>query len=148
MTILTPSNRTNIALEYDIFDLDRLGYYLTTNNQKFLGKLECMLYCASHGVDFNWIFNDAYYDQLDWSIEPELSLPVLYAQRAQEIRDKYDYLILHLSGGNDSGAILETFLLNDIKLEKEFHEHQYFQFYISLGFSRKSKHKKTPPISR
>ncbi len=118
MTILTPSNLTNIDPEYDIFDLDRLGYYITTNNQKFRGKLECMLYCASHGVDFKWVFNDVYYDCLDWSIEPVESLPLLYAQRAQQIRDKYDYLILHLSGGNDSGAILETFLLNDIKLDE------------------------------
>ena len=99
MTILIPSNLNNISTEYDIFNLDRLGYYLTTNNQKFRGKLECMLYCASHNVDFKWVFNDAYYDQLDWSVEPTDTLFDLYRQRAQQIRDKYDYLILHLSAG-------------------------------------------------
>ena len=32
---------------------------------------------------------------------------------------------------------LESKIGHDIKLEKEFHEHQYFQFYISLGVFKK-----------
>ena len=103
---------------YDIFDLDRYGYYVTSDRQKFYNKLECMLYCGSRGLEFEFIFNDRYYDQINWSVEPIPSITELYARRARELREKYDYLILHLSGGNDSGAILETFMINDIKLDE------------------------------
>ena len=103
---------------YDIRDQDRFGYYLTSNNQKFYNKIECIFFCESQGLDFRWVFNDEYYDKIDWSVEPTPTIGELYARRARELREKYDYLILHLSGGNDSGAILETFALNDIKLDE------------------------------
>jgi hypothetical protein len=103
---------------YDISDQDRFGYYLTSNNRKFYNKLECILFCESQGLDFRWVFNDEYYDKVNWSVEPTLTIGELYARRARELREKYDYLILHLSGGNDSGAILETFALNDILLDE------------------------------
>ena len=103
---------------YDIRDQDRFGYYLTSNNQKFYNKIECIFFCESQGLDFRWVFNDEYYDKIDWSVEPTPTIGELYARRARELREKYDYLILHLSGGNDSGAILETFALNNIKLDE------------------------------
>jgi hypothetical protein len=103
---------------YDIRDQDRFGYYLTSNNQKFYNKIACIFFCESQGLDFRWVFNDDYYDKIDWSVEPTPTIGELYTRRARELREKYDYLILHLSGGNDSGAILETFALNDIKLDE------------------------------
>jgi hypothetical protein len=42
----------------------------------------------------------------------------LYKQRALQLRDKYDYLILNYSGGADSHNILMTFLNNNIKLDE------------------------------
>lgn len=103
---------------YSIFDFDRYGYYLSTDKKKFYNKLECILHCKSHGLDFSWCFNNNYFDLLDWSVEPKSTIQDLYAQRAQELRDKYDYLVLHLSGGHDSGNILQTFAVNDIKLDE------------------------------
>ena len=46
------------------------------------------------------------------------NLDKLYAARAQQLRDKYDYLILHYSGGSDSHNILMTFINNGIKLDE------------------------------
>ena len=103
---------------YSIFDFDRYGYYLSSDKKKFYNKLECILYCKAHGLDFSWCFNNDYFDLIDWSVEPKSSIQDLYAQRAQEIRNKYDYLVLHLSGGHDSGNILQTFAVNDIKLDE------------------------------
>lgn len=103
---------------YNIFDLDRYGYYLSTDNKRFYNKLECILHCRTHGLDFAWCFNNDYFDLIDWSVEPKSSIQDLYARRAQEIRDKYDYIVLHLSGGHDSGNILQTFAVNNIKLDE------------------------------
>lgn len=103
---------------YSIFDFDRYGYYLSSDKKKFYNKLECILHCKAHGLEFSWCFNNDYFDLIDWSVEPKSSIQDLYAQRAQEIRNKYDYLVLHLSGGHDSGNILQTFAVNDIKLDE------------------------------
>lgn len=65
-----------------------------------------------------WCFNDRVYSSYDWSIEPSESILELYRRRAQQIRDKYDYLVLWYSGGADSDTILQTFIDNDIKLDE------------------------------
>lgn len=52
--------------------------------------------------------------------EPVEDLQQLYIQRAQYLRDNYEYLILNYSGGPDSHNILETFLLNGIFLDEIF----------------------------
>jgi len=103
---------------YDIFDLDRFGYYVADDATRFLSKIECILHCNSRHINYQWVFNDFYYDLLDWTVEPKTNINELYARRARELREKYDHLVLHFSGGNDSGAILETFMVNDIKLDE------------------------------
>jgi len=45
-------------------------------------------------------------------------LPLLYKERAQQLRDRYDHLVLHYSGGSDSHNILQTFIDNNIKLDE------------------------------
>lgn len=49
-------------------------------------------------------------DRIDWTVEPEATLAELYQQRARELRERYDYLILLYSGGADSTQVLRTFL--------------------------------------
>lgn len=46
-----------------------------------------------------------------------MSLELLYKQRAEQLREKYDYLILNYSGGSDSHNILWTFIKHNIKLD-------------------------------
>lgn len=65
-----------------------------------------------------FIFNEEVFDKIDWTIEPSFSLKELYTQRAQQLRDDYDYLILSYSGGSDSHEILGTFLENNIFIDE------------------------------
>jgi hypothetical protein len=64
------------------------------------------------------MFNQLEFDQVGWSHQPSDSLDELYRQRAQELRDQYDHLVLMYSGGIDSHNILETFLHNNIHLDE------------------------------
>jgi hypothetical protein len=63
-------------------------------------------------------YHDYFYDKVNWKVEPVLSLNHLYKLRAQEIRDKYEYVILFLSGGIDSRNVFESFYNNDIHIDE------------------------------
>lgn len=69
-------------------------------------------------TDVTYHFLDSVYGSLDWSKEPTESLDELYKQRAQQLRDKYDYLILSFSGGGDSYNVLRSFIDNGIHLDE------------------------------
>lgn len=98
------------------------GYY-AVNGRPFLSKMETFIY-ASNLVDPAITFH--YYDQLwdaalqTYKFVPGTDLEKIYQQRAQQIRDTHDYVILNFSGGADSTCILETFLKNNIKLDEIF----------------------------
>jgi hypothetical protein len=70
----------------------------------------------------HWIRRFYYYDkefgQVQWTKEPIEDLSTLYAQRAQQIRDEFDHVILCYSGGVDSTNILETFYYNNIHIDE------------------------------
>ena len=82
-------------------------------------------------------FHDEVFEQIDWSVEPPFDIDLLYKMRAQQIRDKYKYVILQLSGGVDSTQILETFLDNGIFIDEiqTFHHHSGTK---TLTFDKKS----------
>lgn len=105
---------------------DHFGYY-TVGDYKTYSKLDAILKQELTGDFPTWHFNDAVFAAFDWTQEPQESLPELYRQRAQQIRDEYDYLVLFYSGGADSTNILQTFLNNDIKLD------EIAQFYSLEG---------------
>ena len=96
---------------------DKFGYYLV-GDLKFYSKHEAIEAEARLGRPVKWIFNDEVFSSYDWSVEPTESLSELYRQRAQELRDSYDYLIVNYSSGSDSDNILNTFIENDIKLDE------------------------------
>lgn len=102
-------------------NFDDQGYYIC-NGQKFYNKVEAILHAQKHNLNFDikFYFNDAVYDQYQWDQEPIETLDQLYAQRARELREKYDYLVVHFSGGYDSGNILETFAKNNILIDEIF----------------------------
>lgn len=64
-----------------------------------------------------WNFNHDVFGKFDWKTEPIEGLFDLYKQRAQQLRQKYDRLILFYSGGIDSTCMLRTFVENNIKLD-------------------------------
>lgn len=68
--------------------------------------------------DFTFVFNDDVFGKIDWTLDPPVSLKALYKERAQQLRDKYSYLILSYSGGSDSQEVLGTFLSEGIFLDE------------------------------
>ncbi len=58
------------------------------------------------------------FDKADWSKEPTKSLKQLYRERAQQLRDDYDYLVVYFSGGSDSITVVNAFLNNNIKIDE------------------------------
>ena len=96
---------------------DKLGVY-RVGNMKFYSKLEAIEMHVKTGIHPHWDFNEAVYSSCDWTREPTKSIKELYRDRAIQLREKYDYIILHFSGGADSTNILQTFLENNIKLDE------------------------------
>jgi len=96
---------------------DKLGVY-RVGDLKFYSKLEAIEMHAKTGIHPHWDFNEAVYSSYDWTVEPTESIAELYRRRAQQLRDKYDYIVLMFSGGADSTTVLRSFLDNDIKLDE------------------------------
>lgn len=94
------------------------GGYWKIGEKYFFDKAECLRY-ASLKKDFNITFhyNDEFYSTLQWKEEPKESLKELYKQRAIQLREKYDYIILSFSGGSDSYNVLDSFLDNGIFID-------------------------------
>ena len=96
---------------------DTFGYY-QVGDLKFYSKLEAIELHQRSGIHPHWNFNEEVYSSVDWTQESAESLPELYRQRAQQLRDEYDHLVLFYSGGADSDNILHTFIDNDIHLDE------------------------------
>lgn len=96
---------------------DIFGYY-KVGDLKTYSKLEAIEAESRTGLPVRWHFNDEVFGSYDWSVEPVESLDELYRQRAQQLRDNYDYIVLNYSSGADSDNILTAFLDNDIKLDE------------------------------
>lgn len=102
------------------------GYYLYKRKTYIDRKdlLDKMLETGDNSpVEF--IFNDDVFANIDWAVEPDISLDELYKARAQQLRDDYDYLILSYSGGADSHEVLCTFLENNIFIDEIQVVHQH-----------------------
>jgi hypothetical protein len=89
------------------------------NGIPFDTKLSALHFSSQIGsTPVSFYYHDHVWQNFDRSILGKISLSDLYKQRALQLRDRYDYLILHYSGGSDSHNILYTFLKNNIKLDE------------------------------
>ena len=87
-------------------------------------KLQAIIEASKTKANVQWVFyDDIFSSAIKTFKQPDTSLSELYKQRAQQLRDSNDYLILNYSGGSDSHNILMTFLKHDIKLD-----HIYIQW--------------------
>jgi hypothetical protein len=98
-------------------NLDDHGWWEVGGRVHF-NKLQAIFDHEQTKQPLTWNYNDLIYDQFDWTVEPAQTLKELYAQRAWHLRNQYDYLVLHFSGGSDSCNILETFIDNGIHLDE------------------------------
>jgi len=93
--------------------VDSTGY-----KKPFANKITALQYATANKQDVGFYFHNTVWDNFDRTTLGKTSLTYLYAERARQLRDKYDYLVLHYSGGADSHNILHTFLTNNIKLDE------------------------------
>jgi len=100
---------------------NKLGYYRVhdpLNPSAYSSKAQALLHATTANAAVDWCFNDTVFSKTNWLNEPVESLPELYKQRAIQLRESYDYLILNYSGGSDSKTVLDTFLNNKIHLDE------------------------------
>jgi hypothetical protein len=108
----------------EIIGLKKKCGYWEVNNKYFFDKFECLRYASSiKNYDVQFHFYDCVYRQLNWNKEPTETLDEMYKDRALQLRDEYDYLILSFSGGSDCNNILRTFIDNNIKLDEVYCEY-------------------------
>ncbi len=104
-------------IELDNTQQPKLGYYQVGTNKHF-SKAYALMEATRTNQFPEWHFNREVFDNLPWTQEPQIDIRALYKIRAQQLREKYDYLRLEFSGGADSSTVMYSFLLNDIHLDE------------------------------
>lgn len=93
--------------------------YWTVNNKYFFDKAECLRYATRiKNYDVRFYFYDDFFNMLDWTQEPTESLTEIYAKRARQLREKYDYILIAFTGGSDSTTVLNSFLDNGLVVDE------------------------------
>jgi hypothetical protein len=97
----------------------KYGCWVSLPSKKlFASKLDAVKYASQTGQSVYFYYHDHIWNSFDKTLLGKIPLITLYKERAQQLRDKYDHLVLHYSGGADSHNILHTFLTNNIKLDE------------------------------
>jgi len=101
----------------DLFINNQTGYY-SVGDQLFINKYQALRHATdTHStVSFHWF--DQVFQNVNVTTLGQKTLNQMYKERAQQLRDSYDYLILNYSGGCDSWNILKVFLDNNIHLDQ------------------------------
>lgn len=89
-------------------------FYYDETGQKYYSKFDALR--VKNNISL--YFYDKEFLSFNWKIEPKEPLSELYKFRAQQLRDKYEYLILAYSGGIDSTNMLESFYYNNIHIDE------------------------------
>jgi hypothetical protein len=98
-------------------DKNKFGYY-TVGDYNTYSKLDAHQVSIKSNNPVQWVFNDSVFKSIDWTIDPPGTLWDYYTQRAQQIRNNYDYVVLMFSGGADSTNILNSFVKNNIHIDE------------------------------
>jgi hypothetical protein len=80
-------------------------------------KIEAIESVQNFGGHITWHFNDEVFSAYDWSKPITTSIAELYHRRAQQIRERYQKVVVMYSGGYDSHNMLMSFLENGIKVD-------------------------------
>lgn len=87
-------------------------------DEVFRNKIDALTYSVNTKQEIRFFLYDNVFDTYDWTQEPSETWEEILKQRAQQIRDSYDYLRLWYSGGADSHTVLETFVQNNIFIDE------------------------------
>lgn len=93
------------------------GYY-TVGNKIFLHRIYALQESTKTNQEIKFHYCDEVFRQLDWRSPTGVPIMELYRMRAQQLREKYSYLICNWSGGVDSTNMIESFINNNIKLDE------------------------------
>ena len=96
---------------------NKLGYYTVGQVRHYI-KPKALIAATETNQFPEWNFNRDAFGSYNWSVEPETNLKELYRMRAQQLRDRYDYIRLEVSGGGDSATAAFSFILNGIHLDE------------------------------
>jgi hypothetical protein len=103
---------------------DYFGYYLV-GKYKTYSKIDALEYAHLINTPVKWIFNDDVFSTHPWHIDPQIDIKKLYKKRAQQIREKYDYIVIWYSGGVDSWTVTNSFSENNIHVDEIAQFHSY-----------------------
>lgn len=95
----------------------KLGFY-TVGDRKFFSKPMALLTATETNQFPEWNFNNEVFSAVSWTQEPLIDIRELYRIRAQQLREKYDYIRLEFSGGGDSTTALYSFVNNGIHIDE------------------------------
>jgi len=95
----------------------KLGYY-TVGHERHYIKPQALVEATKTNQFPEWHFNRGVFDPYPWHVEPEINLRELYRLRALQLREKYDYIRLEVSGGGDSSTAAYSFINNGIHLDE------------------------------
>jgi hypothetical protein len=104
---------------------DQFGYYLV-GNYKTYSKIDALEHAHLFNTPVKWIFNDDVFSTHPWHIDTQEDIKKLYKKRAEQIREKYDYIVVWYSGGVDSFTVLNSFRENGIHVDEiaQWHCHE------------------------
>ena len=69
-------------------------------------KMKALRYASeTNNTSIEFYYHNNIWDQFDRKLLGKIPLTTLYKERAQQLRDTYDHLVLHYSGGSDSHNI-------------------------------------------
>lgn len=97
--------------------IDSCGYYEVAGRRHY-NKFQA--YADAFGIREtpHWNFHEHLFSLHDWTQEPVTSLRELYRDRALQIRNSADYVIVMFSGGADSWTVVNSFVTNDILIDE------------------------------
>lgn len=98
-----------------------IPHYVYNDTKYFNRKdaLDAMLLNNDYESTLEFRYGEEIFQKLNWKQNPvDINVGTLYKLRAQQIRNKYDYVILLFSGGSDSTQVLTSFLKNNIFIDE------------------------------
>ena len=102
---------------------DHHGFY-TVGEFKTYSKLEAIEVGVRIDKPVTWNYNRDVFENVRWDIEPSGGLDYYYRERALQLREKYNYIVLFYSGGSDSHNMLMSFVKNNIFIDEIVQYHQ------------------------
>ena len=92
--------------------------YTTVGNQWTTSKMHALELAKFDisSIKYHWL--EGLFDNIQWDIEPTISLRTMVDQHVKSIRESYDHVALWLSGGYDSFTILKAFIRNGLKIDE------------------------------